>query len=145
MPVLHNRISNEELKQKMLAETEPRKTVSFYKYFNIADPQQFRDSMWIAFEKLKVFGRIYIAHEGINGQVSVPESNYDAFRDALYASAPELNGIRMNVAVDDDGKSFWVLRMKVRDKVVADGIDDPTFDPSKTGQYLKAKDYNELS
>lgn len=145
MPVLHNRISNEELKQRMLAETEPRTTVSFYKYFNIADPQQYRDNLWIAFEKLKVFGRIYIAGEGINGQVSVPASNYEAFRDALYASAPELNGIRMNIAVDDDGKSFWVLRMKVRPKIVADGIDDPNFNPSKTGQYLKAKEYNELS
>lgn len=145
MPVLHNRISNEELKQRMLAETEPRTTVSFYKYFNIAEPQQYRDNLWIAFEKLKVFGRIYIANEGINGQVSVPASNYEAFRDALYASAPELNGIRMNIAVDDDGKSFWVLRMKVRPKIVADGIDDPNFNPSKTGQYLKAKEYNELS
>lgn len=145
MPVLHNRISNEELKQRMLAETEPRKTVSFYKYFNIAEPQQFRDDLYIAFEKLKVFGRIYIAAEGINGQVSVPESNYEAFRDALYQSAPELNGIRMNIAVDDDGKSFWVLRMKVRPKIVADGIDDPNFDPAKTGVYLKAADYNELS
>ncbi|MBN9481992.1 MAG: hypothetical protein BGO70_15575 [Bacteroidetes bacterium 43-93] len=145
MPVLHNRISNEELKQRMLAETEPRTTVSFYKYFNIAEPQQFRDDLYIAFEKLKVFGRIYIAAEGINGQVSVPESNYEAFRDALYQSAPELNGIRMNIAVDDDGKSFWVLRMKVRPKIVADGIDDPNFDPAKTGVYLKAADYNELS
>ena len=145
MPVLHNRISNEELKQRMLAETEPRTTVSFYKYFNIAEPQQYRDNLWIAFEKLKVFGRIYIANEGINGQVSVPAGNYEAFRDALYASAPELNGIRMNIAVDDDGKSFWVLRMKVRPKIVADGIDDPNFNPSKTGQYLKAKEYNELS
>lgn len=145
MPVLHNRVNNEELKQLMLRETEPRKTVSFYKYFNIADPQAFRDALYLKFYELKVFGRIYIAAEGINGQVSVPESNYDAFRDALYAAAPELNGIRMNIAVDDDGKSFWVLRMKVRAKVVADGIDDPTFDPSKTGTYLKAAEYNELS
>ncbi len=145
MPVLHNRISNEELKARMLAETEPRKTVSFYKYFNIAEPQSFRDELWKKLEPLKVFGRVYIANEGINGQISVPETNYEAFRDALYASAPELNGIRMNIAVDDDGKSFWVLRMKVRPKIVADGIDDPDFDPSKTGKYLKAKEYNELS
>lgn len=145
MPVLHNRVSNEELKQRMLAETEPRVTVSFYKYFTIPEPQQFRDSLWLAFEPLKVFGRIYIAGEGINGQVSVPQSNYEAFRSALYAAAPELNGIRMNIAVDDDGKSFWVLRLKVRKKVVADGIDDPTFNPANTGVYLKAKQYNELS
>ncbi len=145
MPVLHNRVNNGELKQLMLRETEPRKTVSFYKYFHIADPKAFRDALYLTFYELKVFGRIYIANEGINGQVSVPESNYEAFRDALYAAAPELNGIRMNIAVDDDGKSFWVLRMKVRAKVVADGIDDPTFDPAKTGTYLKAAEYNELS
>lgn len=145
MPVLHNRINNEELKQRMLAETEPRKTVSFYRYFRIADPQAFRDELYKIFYELKVFGRIYVAAEGINGQISVPESNYEAFRDALYASAPELNGIRMNIAVDDDGKSFWVLKIKVRPKIVADGIDDPTFNPSHTGVYLKAAEYNKLS
>ena len=129
----------------MLAETQPRKTVSFYKYFNIADPVTFRNQMYLTFTELKVFGRIYIANEGINGQISVPENNYEAFKNALYNSAPELNGIRMNIALDDDGKSFWVLRIKVRPKIVADGIDDPTFDPAKTGAYLKASEYNELA
>lgn len=145
MPVLHNRVNNEELKQRMLAETEPRTTVSFYQYFRIDDPVKFRNELYITFERLKVFGRIYIANEGINGQVSVPASNYEAFRDALYAADPALNGIRMNIAVDDDGKSFWVLRMKVRPKIVADGIDDPTFSMERKGQYLKAKEYNELA
>jgi UPF0176 protein len=145
MPALHNRINNEELKLRMLAETTPRTTVSFYKYFSIPDPNAFRDRLYRLFSHLQVFGRIYIAHEGINGQVSVPENNYAAFRDELYGSAPELNGIRMNIAVDDDGKSFWVLRMKVRPKIVADGLDDPDFDPAKTGAYLKAREYNTLS
>jgi len=145
MPVLHNRVNNEELKQRMLAETEPRITVSFYKYFQVADPAAFRDELYIKFSALNVFGRIYVAHEGINAQVSVPANNYDLFRDTLYAAAPELSGIRMNIAVDDDGKSFWALRLKVRPKIVADGIDDPAFDPAKTGKYLKAKEYNELS
>jgi UPF0176 protein len=145
MPVLHNRVNNEELKQRMLAETEPRTTVSFYKYFPIAEPGQFRNNLYLEFTKLKVFGRVYIAGEGINGQISLPAGNFDAFKEALYAAAPELNGIRLNIAVDDDGKSFWVLRMKVRPKIVADGIDDPTFDMAKTGRYLKAKEYNELS
>jgi len=145
MPVLHNRISNEELKQRMYAETEPRKTVSFYKYFHIAEPATFRDELYKTFYALKVFGRIYVAHEGINGQVSVPESNYEAFQAALYAADPALDGIRMNIAVDDDGKSFWVLRIKVRPKIVADGIDDPNFDPAKMGTHLKAKEFNELA
>lgn len=145
MPVLHNRISNEELKKRLYQETEHRKTVSFYKYFQIADPATFRDELYKTLYELKVFGRIYVAQEGINGQISVPESNYDAFKDALYAADPALNGIRMNIAVDDDGKSFWVLKIKVRPKIVADGIDDPNFDPSKMGTHLKAKEFNELA
>lgn len=144
MPVLHNRISNEELKARMLAETEPRTTVSFYKYFSIADPQAFRDALYIRFDALKVFGRIYIAGEGINAQVSVPAGNFEAFKESLYGAAPELDGIRLNVAVDDDGKSFWVLRMKVRKQIVADGIDDPAFDPARVGKYLKAAEVNRM-
>jgi UPF0176 protein len=144
MRVLHNRISNEELKQRLLQETEPRTTVSFYQYFPIADPKAFRDNLFLQFEPLKVFGRIYIAHEGINAQVSVPATNYDTFVQTLYAADPALNGIRMNIAVDDDGKSFWVLRMKVREKIVADGIDDPTFDMANKGKYLKAAEVNEM-
>ncbi len=145
MPVLHNRISNEELKKRMLEETEPRKTVSFYKYFLIADPQAFRDDLYIRFEALKVFGRIYIAQEGINAQISVPESNYEQFRETLFGMAPELNGIRLNIAVEDDGKSFWVLRMKVRPKIVADGIEDPSFNPSDMGVHLDAAAFNALA
>ena len=142
MPVLHNRISNEELKKRMLEETEPRTTVSFYKYFNIAEPQAFRDELYQKFYDLKVFGRIYIAHEGINAQVSVPAGNYETFRDTLYAAAPELNGIRMNIAVDDDGKSFWVLKIKVREKIVADGINDETFNMNNKGKYVNAEQFN---
>ena len=145
MPQLHNHVSNRELKARMLQETEPRVTISFYKYFHIADPLQFRNNLYIQFNVIGVFGRVYVAKEGMNGQISVPGSNMDTFRDILYAADPALGGIRLNVAVDDDGKSFWVLRMKVRNKVVADGIDDPAFDPSRTGKYLTAREYNEIA
>lgn len=145
MPVLHNRISNEELKERMLAETAPRTTVSFYQYFTIADPQAFRDALYQQFYALSVFGRIYIAHEGINAQISVPSSNIEQFKQTLYSFDEALNGLRMNIAVDDDGKSFWVLRMKVREKIVADGIDDPSFSMERKGQYLKADDFNKLA
>jgi UPF0176 protein len=144
MPVLHNRINNEELKQRMLAETEPRTTVSFYKYFHLTDPQAFRDELFLRLEPLSVFGRIYVAQEGINAQISVPQSRFDAFRDTLY-SYPDLAGIRLNIAVDDDGRSFWVLKIKVRPRIVADGIDDPTFDSSRMGTHLKAAEFNELT
>lgn len=144
MTVLHNRISNEELKARMLAETEKRITISLYKYFTINDPQVFRDEMYRKFFDLNVFGRIYIAHEGINAQISVPESNFDDFKETLYNFSPELNGLRLNIAIDDDGKSFWVLKCKVRKKIVADGIEDPAFNPGNIGKYLKADEVNEM-
>ncbi|MBW8696580.1 rhodanese-related sulfurtransferase [Escherichia coli] len=144
MPVLHNRISNDALKAKMLAESEPRTTISFYKYFHIADPKATRDALYQLFTALNVFGRVYLAHEGINAQISVPASDVETFRAQLYAFDPALEGLRLNIALDDDGKSFWVLRMKVRDRIVADGIDDPHFDASNVGEYLQAAEVNAM-
>ncbi len=143
MPVLHNRVSQAELKKLLYAETEHRTTISFYRYFPVADPKQFRDELYKALDALKVFGRIYIAHEGINAQVSVPDSNFESFKTYLY-SVELLNGIRLNIAVDDDGKSFWVLKIKVRDKIVADGITDPNFTMENKGRYVNAEQMNDM-
>ncbi|TKI07687.1 oxygen-dependent tRNA uridine(34) hydroxylase TrhO [Martelella alba] len=145
MPVLHNRVANDELRRRMLAESEPRVTLSFYKYFHLADPQAFRDQLYQGLAALHVFGRIYVAGEGINGQASVPQSRLEALRRLLYAAHPALDPLRLNIALDDDGKSFWVLRMKVRDRLVADGISDPTFDPASTGDYLDAEQVNAMA
>jgi UPF0176 protein len=143
MSLLHNRVSNEELKQRLLEENEPRTTISFYHYFPIQNPQEFRDFLYKHFFAIKVYGRIYVAKEGINAQVSVPSKNLDAFRDFLYGIEP-LNRLRLNIAVDDDGKSFWVLKVKVREKIVADGIDDPEFSMENKGKYVNAEQMNEL-
>lgn len=144
MPVLHNRVSQKELKEQLYREIEPRRTVSFYQYFSIGEPRAFRDALYGSLHALKVFGRIYVAGEGINAQVSVPESNFVAFQECLY-SIPALNGIRLNIAVNDNGKSFWVLKIKVRDKIVADGIEDPGFDMSRKGRYVNAEQFNQLT
>lgn len=143
MALLHNRVSQKELKELLYQETEPRTTVSFYQYHPIENPQVFRDELYKGLIPLKVFGRIYIASEGINAQASVPSSNFQAFKNFLY-SYSFLNGIRINIAVDDDGKSFWVLKIKVREKIVADGIHDPTFNMANKGSYVDAVKMNEL-
>ena len=91
-----------------------------------------------------VLGRIYLAHEGINAQVSVPAINFESFRTHLYGIEP-LNGLRLNTAVDDDGKSFYVLDVKVRSKIVADGIHDPAFDMANRGKYVNAEQFNALT
>lgn len=141
---LHNRVSATVLKEQLAAETFRRVTVSFYQYAKIEDPVAFRNQLYERLFVLGVFGRIYVATEGINAQVSIPEHNFEAFRDFLY-SFSFLNGVRLNIAVDDNGKSFWVLKIKVREKIVADGITDPAFDMANKGKYLDAKSFNELS
>jgi len=144
MGVLHNRVSQEELKRRLYEEKEPRTTVSFYCYFPISDPKAFRDELYRNLFELKVFGRIYVAHEGINAQISVPASNFEAMKQYLY-SIPPLNHLRLNIAVDDDGKSFWVLKVKVREKIVADGITDPTFNMENKGKYVDPETFNKLT
>jgi len=144
MALLHNRVAQKELKQKLFEENEPRITLSFYAYSFIADTQAFRDEFYKNLNELEAFGRIYVAHEGINAQMSVPKSRFEEFENYLN-SISFLKDIRLNIAVDDDGKSFWVLKIKIRDKIVADGIDDPDFDMSKKGKYVDAASFNILT
>lgn len=144
MALLHNRISQKELKQRLYLEEEQRTTLSFYKYAFIENPKIFRDELYKNLDALKVYGRIYVAHEGINAQMSVPTDNFEKFKEYLY-SISFLNGVRLNPAVDDDGKSFWVLKIKVRAKIVADGIKDPRFDMNKKGKYVDAESFNKLT
>jgi UPF0176 protein len=144
MAVLHNRVSQEELKKRLYEETTYRITVSFYHYFFIENPAAFRDELYKGLNAINVFGRIYIATEGINAQVCIPEDNFEAFKNFLY-SFEALNNIRLNIAVDKDGKSFWVLKIKVRTKIVADGINDPAFDMANKGSYVNAEEFNKLT
>ena len=144
MAQLHNRISRKELKERILNDSTPRITISFYCYFKIEEPKLFRDELYKQLKALDVMGRIYLAQEGINAQVSLPTHNLELFRQYLYSIEP-LNGIRLNIAVDDDGKSFYVLDVKVRDKIVADGINDPEFDMANRGKYVNAEQFNQLS
>jgi UPF0176 protein len=144
MALLHNRVSKALMKERLYAETAPRTTFSFYRYLNLADPGAFRDGLYAELDKFKVFGRIYVAGEGINGQASVPTSYWEECA-AYLRSVPGLEDLRLNVAVDDDGKSFWVLKIKIRDKIVADGIGDPSFSMQRKGRYVDAREFNRLS
>lgn len=142
MTILTNRTDKNVLKQRLKEEKIQRKTVSFYRYVNIKDPKKLRDELFLLWSDLGCFGRIYLAEEGINAQMSVPENNWDSFVNSLYAIT-YFKDVPFKHAVDGNGKSFYKLIVKVRDKVVSDGINDPDFDPSNTGTYLNAKEFNE--
>ncbi len=141
---LYNRVNRKELRQRLYYNPEQRTTISFYKYVRIANPAFFRNHLYSLFSDLGVLGRIYVAHEGINAQISVPTNRLEAFKEALN-SITFLRGLRLNIAIEDNGKSFFALTIKVRAKIVADGIEDSTFDPSDCGIHLDAAAFNALT
>ncbi len=141
---LYNKINSDELKRRIRESEEKRTTLSFYQYAHIENPEHFRNEFYRLLDEVGVLGRIYVAKEGVNGQISVPEKYFNLFKEKLY-SVPFLKGIRLNIAIEDDGKSFYKLKIKVRKKIVADGLDDNTFDVTKRGKHLSAREYNEIT
>lgn len=140
--ILHNRVNKKELKERLMKESIKRITLSFYRYVKIEDPDMLRNEMFKQWSELNVFGRIYFAHEGVNAQLSVPETNFEKFKTQLYADK-RFENVPFKIAVEDDGKSFYKLSVKVREKIVADGLKDDTFDVSNVGKHLTAKEFNE--
>ena len=140
---LYNTLSAKERAMLIERAGKQRLTLSFYQYANIGNPQLFRNYLFVAWNELDVLGRIYVAHEGINAQLSVPADSFDDFKFHL-DSIPFLKNVRLNIAVEQDNKSFLKLKVKVRQKIVADGLNDETFDVTNIGVHLKAKEFNEL-
>ena len=141
---LHNRIDKRTLKQQLHSTPQRRVTLSFYRYHKIHNPKEFRDHLYKTWSEIGVLGRVYIAHEGINAQVSVGNEHIEIFKESLYA-IDFLNGVRLNIAIEDDGKSFFILKIQVKNKIVADGLHDEGFDVTHAGQHLTAKEFNELA
>lgn len=140
---LYNTLSAEERAALIDEAGKQRLTLSFYAYAKIEDPKKFRDDLFIAWNELDALGRTYVAKEGINAQMSVPAENLEAFRETL-AKYDFMKDIRLNVAVEHDDHSFLKLTVKVRDKIVADGLNDDTFDVTNIGVHLKAKEFNQI-
>ena len=140
---LYNKHSAEERARIIDENSQERRTLSFYKYFKLGNPELFRDYLFFVWSKLDILGRIYVANEGINAQISVPNENYNKFEKSIEEITP-LNGIRLNLAVEHYSKSFLKLTIKVREKIVADGLDDTSFDVTKIGDHLNAKEFNKM-
>ncbi len=140
---LYNKLSAKERAELIDKAGEDRLTISFYAYHNIGNPQIFRNHMFIHWNELDVLGRTYVAHEGINAQISVPAKRFDEFKSHL-DSVSFLNGIRLNIAIEQDNKSFLKLKVKIRKKIVADGLNDDSFDVTNKGIHLDAEKFNEI-
>jgi UPF0176 protein len=138
---LYNRVNRQEMRERLMAEPFARETLSFYRYVHLSEVKALRDQLFREWNKLGVFGRVYLAEEGINAQISVPKHHADEFRAVVHAREP-FAGVAIKSAIEDDGKSFYRLTIKVKEKIVADGLSDPSFDASKVGRHVTAAEFN---
>ena len=140
---LYNTLSAIERATLLEQAGEDRLTLSFYQYAKIGNPELFRNHLFVAWDDLQVLGRIYVAHEGINAQLSIPAKQFNDFKiflDGIFF----LENVRLNIAIEHDLKSFLKLKVKVRNKIVADGLNDDTFDVRNKGVHVDAVAFNEL-
>ncbi len=144
MSQLHNRLSKEVLKQRLADETFERTTLSFYRYVIIEDVEPFRDKLYQKLDELNSLGRIYVAREGINAQMSVPTHNLDRFL-SLLEETDYLKDMPIKYAFEDDGKSFYKLIVRLRNRILADGLDDDAYDVTNVGKHLSATEFHELA
>lgn len=140
---LYNTLSAKEREALIEQAGKERLTISFYKYAHLGNPSLFRNHLFIHWNELDVLGRIYVAREGINAQLSVPAENFEAFKTHL-DSISFLENVRLNIAIEQDNKSFLKLKVKVRKKIVADGLNDATFDVTNKGIHVNAEEFNAL-
>ena len=137
---LYNKVNSEELKLALANEPFERITASFYKYIDISVPNELRDELYEVWNKMGVFGRVYIADEGINAQVSIPQPNWEIFKKSVLSN-DLFRGIIIKKAIQE-GSSFYKLKIKVRKELVAYDVPKESFDMRNVGKHLTASDYN---
>lgn len=125
------------------AESPTISMVSFYSFppLGIHDPEEFAQNLRKKWKPFEALGRIYVASEGVNAQMSVPTNVLDNFIECCL-SIPELgsymeNGVNIDpkpltkeefatAGVPVNGKPsppFRNLHVRVRNQIVADGLD----------------------
>ncbi|QCI26036.1 rhodanese-related sulfurtransferase [Buchnera aphidicola] len=143
MSILHNIYSRKKLKLSILKKNEHRITLSFYKYFNIRNPYIFRDMIYTSFVKLNIFGRVYIAKEGINAQINILHNKISCLKKFLNKINKKFKNIHINSGLNTK-QSFWMLQVKVRKQIVSDGLLNKNFDHHDTGIYVQIKNVNQM-
>ena len=102
---LYNKLSAKQRAVLIEKAGGKRLTLSFYKYHQIKNTQLFRDHLYLKWNEIEVLGRIYIANEGINAQLSLPSENFKSFEKSL-EEIKFLAGVRLNIAIEHDNHSF---------------------------------------
>ena len=138
--LLYNQKNKKELIEDLENEGFNRLTISFYKYINLTELENLRDELYIKWKKLNILGRVYLAEEGINAQISLPEYSFEKFKSHLN-TYKEFNKVQFKKAFVE-GNSFLKLTIKIKNEIVAFNISKKKYDINKTGTHLDYKDFN---
>lgn len=138
---MFNKKSKIELNKDLEKESFKRITYSFYRYCEIDNPEELRDTLYQNLSDFNILGRIYVATEGINAQISIPEHKWNDFQNYINTLS-FLTGIKLKKAVQE-GISFIKLTIKVKEEIVAYNISKDTYDMNKVGKHLSASEFNQ--
>lgn len=106
-----------------------RVNISFYRYISLDDPEELKEALVEEWGEMAVLGRVYLAQEGINAQVSIPEPERERFKQSL-ENRGAFQGMPLREALEHRNDAFLKLRIKVRGKLVADGMKEGCIDLS---------------
>lgn len=111
------------------------KVILFYEYVTINEPQVLMDQQKKLCQKLDLKGRMIIATEGINATLEGVEENIQKYIEQLLADE-KFKDTHIK-ASDGTGSAFPKLSVKVRQEIIASGLD---LDPNTTsGRYITAE------
>lgn len=128
--------------------------VSFYRFFNVEDPAATTEKLKKIWGHIRALGRVYVASEGINAQMAIPEVVWPDFVDMMNGEWTERGRALvpeqiLGVYLNEDGcvprseQPFHALHVRARHQVLADGFDKP-LDWKRAGRELKPSEWHGL-
>lgn len=120
--------------------------ISFYLFRNITNPDEIIHSLYELWKPFHVYGRVYVAHEGVNAQMSVPTNVFNQFRQ-ICSEFPLFSDVLINVDKHMSSEEYFktvpfrALHIRNRKQIVADGFDH-SLNWEKAGTELSALDWN---
>jgi UPF0176 protein len=118
------------------------KVASFYRFLDLADPEQFRADLQATCDEQDLLGTVLVATEGFNGSLTGAETAIQAVFDWIeqHLALPEAIEARWNKV---DEPPFRRMRVKIRKEIVSLGRPD-ILPHKKTGTYVSGEHWNSL-
>lgn len=125
---------------------EQYRTLSFYKFHPI-DPNSLsilRETLLKDLQSMGIVGRVYIAAEGINAQMSCPKQQLDKLSQYLQSNLKPIFGELMDLNLGTEhSRSFRALHVRIRKQLVSDGLKEGSYDLSLQPSHLHPRDWHE--